>query len=552
MEILYKQVAKARRRLILGRYFAALAWCWFAALLVAAIAIGVAKIWPLEIDSWLWAGSWIGGALAVGAIEAGIWTWLRRADPLTAAIEIDHRFGLKERVSSALALPENERETEIGQALVNDAVRRVERIDVGSRFSIPLGRRNLLPILPAVVAFGLTFIADKGPEVEATAAATKQPTPLQIQQSAEVLRKNLEQKKKEAAEQGLKDAGDLFKKIEEAARELSKKDGVDRKQALVKLNDLAKELENRRENLGGNDKLKQQLSQMKDMKNGPAEKLADALKNANFDKAMKELDKLKEQMKDDKLDPEKQKQLGEQLDAMRQNLERMVEKHEQAKKELERQMQQMAAAGKNEEAKKLQQQLNKLQQQGSQMNRLKQLAGQCKQCGQALKNGDAAAAKAALDQLADQVGDMKKQSDELKMLDQMLDQIGQCKGDCAGGDKARDDFGQGNSEFKEAGDDRLQGWTNGRGRARAEGRRPESKTDTKFYDSNVKQKMNRGAAVAVGDAEGPNMKGEVQQSIKAEIEAARHESADPLTGQRLPRSQREHAKEYFDSLREGK
>ncbi len=551
METLHKQVAKARRRLILGRYFAALAGCWFAALLVATVAIGVAKIWPLEIDTWLWAGSWIGGSLAAGAIAAAISTWIRRADALAAAIELDHRFGLKERVSSALSLPESERETEIGQALVNDAVRRVERIDVGSRFAIPLGRRNLLPILPALLAFGLMFIADKGPEVEATAAATRQPTPLQIQQSAEVLRKKLEQKKKEAAEQGLKDAGDLFKKIEESARELAKKDGVDRKQALVKLNDLSKELENRREKLGGDDKLKQQLSQMKDMKNGPAEKLADALKNGNFDKAMKELDKLKEQLKDDKLDPEKQKQLGEQLDAMRQNLEKMVEKHEQVKKELERQMQQMAAAGKTDEAKKLQQQLNKLQQQGSQMNRLKQLAGQCKQCAESLKNGNASGAKEALDQLAGQVGDMKKQSDELKMLDQMLDQIGQCKGDCAGEGKFGNNPGE-NDDFKMGDGDRLTGLAPGGNKARAEGRRPESKTGTKFYDSNVKQKMNKGAAVAVGDAEGPNMKGEVQQAIKAEVEAARHDSADPLTGQRLPRSQREHAKEYFDSLREGK
>ena len=549
METLRKQVARARRRMIVGQFFAALAWCWFAALLVAALAIGATKIWPLEIDSWIWAAAWIGGSLAAGVIVAAFWTWLRRDDPLTAAIEIDHRFGLKERVSSALALPPAESETEVGQALISDAVRRVERIDVGSRFAIPLGRRNWLPLAPALLAVGLTFIADKGREPEASAAI--QPlAQQQIQQSAEALRKKLAEKKKEAAEQGLKDAGELFKRIEEAARELSKKDNVDRKQALVKLNDLAKELEARREKLGADDKLKQQLSQMKDMKNGPAEKLADALKNGNFDKALKEIDKLKEQLKSDKLDPEKQKQLGQQLDAMRQNLEKMVEKHEQAKKDLERQMQQMTAAGKNAEAKKLQQQLEKLQQQGSQMNRLKQLAGQCKQCAQAMKNGNAADAGQALDQLSDQLGDLKRQSDELKMLEQALDQIGQCKNGCSNCDK--DGNCQGDSEFSNDGSDRLTGLAGGGRRARAEGHRPEKATDTKFYDSNVKQKLDKGTAVSVGEADGPNIKGQIQEAIKAEVEAARHDSADPLTGQRLPRSQREHAKEYFDSLREGK
>jgi hypothetical protein len=549
METLRKQVARARRRLIMGRFFAALAWCWFAALLVAAVAIGLAKIWPLEVDSWLWDAGWIGGSLAVGSIVAAFWTWLRRDDPLSAAMEIDHRFGLKERVSSALSLPPAEWETEVGQALVSDAVRRVERIDVGSRFTIPLGRRNLLPLAPALLAFGLTFIADKGREPEAGAAI--QPlAKQQIQQSAEALRKKLTEKKKEAAEQGLKDAGELFKRIEEAARELSKKDGVDRKQALVKLNDLAKELEARREKLGADDKLKQQLNQMKDMKNGPAEKLADALKNGNFEKALKEIDKLKEQLKNDKLDPEKQKQLGEQLDAMRQNLDKMVEKHEQMKKDLERQMQQMTAAGKNAEAKKLQQQLEKLQQQSSQMNRLKQLAGQCKQCSQAMKSGNAADAQQALDQLGEQLSDLKRQSDELKMLEQTLDQIGQCKNGCSNCDK--DGNCQGEDGFRDDGSDRLTGNVSGGGKARAEGHRPEKATDTKFYDSNVKQKMDKGTAVSVGEADGPNIKGRVQDAIKAEVEAAKHDSADPLTGQRLPRSQREHAKEYFDSLREGK
>jgi hypothetical protein len=43
----------------------------------------------------------------------------------------------------------------------------------------------------------------------------------------------------------------------------------------------------------------------------------------------------------------------------------------------------------------------------------------------------------------------------------------------------------------------------------------------------------------------------VQQEIKAEFESARSEQADPLTGQRLPHEYRDHAKKYFDSLRQG-
>ncbi len=528
-----------------GRFVAALAWCWFGALLVAATAIAAAKVWPVEIDGSVWAGGWIGGSLAVGLVVAAVWTWLRRQEPLAAAIEIDRRFGLKERVSSALALSPNEADTDAGRALINDAVRRIERIDVPSRFKAPLGRRNLLPLLPALLVFGLMFIADRGQDTaEANAAA--QAAIQRVQQPIEVLRKKLAEPQKEAAEKGLKELSDLLKKIEGATKDLVKKDAADQKQALVKLNDLAKELEKRREQVGGDEKLKQQLAQMKDLKTGPGDKLAEALKNGNFDKALKELDKLKDQLKDSKLDPAKQQQLAEQLDAMRKSLERMVEKHEQAKRDLERQIQQAKDAGKTAEAQKLQQQLAKLQQQAPQMDRLKQLASQCKQCAGGLKSGQAQAAQQAMNQLGQQLADMKSESDELQMLDQTLDQIAEakesmCKGNCPGGQC------EGDKESDKIGDTDF-----AKGRGRASGRRPESPTDTKFYDSNVKQKIGRGSAVVVGDAYGPNAKGDVKQQIKIEIESAKHDSADPLVGQRLPKSQREHAKEYFDALREGK
>src|SRR5689334_10056239 len=98
METLRKRVTQAHRRLVFGRFLAALAVCWFAALFVAAAALAAAKLWPIDVDNWIWAGGWIGGSLTVGLIAAAVWTWLRCEEPLAAAIEIDRRFGLKERI----------------------------------------------------------------------------------------------------------------------------------------------------------------------------------------------------------------------------------------------------------------------------------------------------------------------------------------------------------------------------------------------------------------------------------------------------------------------
>ena len=73
-----------------------------------------------------------------------------------------------------------------------------------------------------------------------------------------------------------------------------------------------------------------------------------------------------------------------------------------------------------------------------------------------------------------------------------------------------------------------------------------------MYDSRVNQKVGRGSATVVGMVEGPNVKGNVQQQIQEQVESAQHGSTDPLTGRRIPRKLGEHAKEYFDGLREGK
>lgn len=54
-----------------------------------------------------------------------------------------------------------------------------------------------------------------------------------------------------------------------------------------------------------------------------------------------------------------------------------------------------------------------------------------------------------------------------------------------------------------------------------------------------------------GQADGPNAKGKVREAIQAEFEVQRTGPADPLTGQRLPKSHQEQSKQYFQALRDG-
>jgi hypothetical protein len=91
----------------------------------------------------------------------------------------------------------------------------------------------------------------------------------------------------------------------------------------------------------------------------------------------------------------------------------------------------------------------------------------------------------------------------------------------------------------------------GLGQGKGIGPRPEERNNTNLRDTQVHQNPGRGAAVG-GWVEGPNIKGQVEQSIKEEMASQAAEPADPLTIERLPRNQRDQAEQYFDALREGK
>src|SRR5207245_10769172 len=87
-------------------------------------------------------------------------------------------------------------------------------------------------------------------------------------------------------------------------------DATDRKDALLKINDLAKEIEKRKQDLGGADKMRKELDKLKDIAKGPADKMADALKEGDFGKAQEEMKKLTEELKAGKLGKEDQEKLA--------------------------------------------------------------------------------------------------------------------------------------------------------------------------------------------------------------------------------------------------
>lgn len=554
---LQKQVRLARRRMTIQYFLATLPWTLTATLVLATVAVVAPKLWPLSTDPQLWSLSWIGGAVALGVVLSIVITALRRADEMDAAIAIDRRYGLKERVSSSLSLNDEERDSITGSALINDAARRVSKVDVRDKFEVRANRWALLPLLIGGAAFGLTFLTDAQLDVDSSSANASTIAPKKrVQNSTQRLIKNSERLKKEAAERGLADATDLFKKLEEGVSDMRSKNDVDQRKALVKLNDIARDLQNRQRELLKKDHFQKQMEGLRDIKQGPADKLAKSLKNGDFKAAMDSLKQLQDAMKSGDMTEEQKAQLKEQLSEMKNKIQDMAAAHERMKRDLQEQIRQKVAQGDRDAANKLQNKLDQMMQQDKQMAQMQQMGEKMAQAAQAMQQGDMDAAQAQLSELAEGLEAMQAEMEEMEMLEEALDQIASAKdsmncqscggmgcADCMGGDMGMDGmFGMGDGEGEGEGDG--QGMGEGQGR----GDRPEEETNTGFYDSQVRAKPQRGKSIVTGTAAGPNRAGQAIEDIKAEIEAAERSEDDPLTNQRLSRPLRDLTREYFEAL----
>ena len=553
MDQLHEQVARARRRLVLEQFLARVVWCVFAALVVAAVAIAVPRLIAIPSLPLRWDAICLIAAVAAGVVIAGVWTYLAHRSDLEAAVEIDRRFDLRERVASSLSLSPDDQTTDAGKALVNDAIRAVGRLDIGSKFRVQLSRRAWLPLVPAIIAFALVLFVntrEAASNLDPNSAANVKE---QIKNATESARKKLEEQHKLADKQGLKEAGDLFKQIEQGTKELTEKKDIDKTKAAVKLNDLAKQLEERREQLGGKEAIQKQLQSMKSMGAGPGEKVAQAMKDGDWKKATEEIGKLAKQLQDGKLNDKEKEELAKQLGEMKDKLEAAAEAHQQAMNDLKKQIEQEKHDGNLTKAGELQQKLDDMKKQQPQMDRLQQMAQHMGQAQQGLQNGNAGKAGSAMAQMAQQMDQMEKEAGEAPILDAAMNQLEMakdamvcpnCQGKgcemCQGGGKpgnAQNPNGKPGS---------------GLGQGKGNGSRPEERNNTNLRDTQVHQNPGRGAAVFGGLVEGPNIKGQVEQSIKDEMASQAAEPADPLTIERLPRNQREQAEQYFDALREGK
>lgn len=546
-----RKVRSARRRVILGRFGHALCITLFAALIVATLAIALPALRVMDIDFTTWAYSWIGGCSLAAVIAAAVYSVVTAPSVESVATEVDIRFGLRERLSSSMTLHDEDRDSAFGLALVADAEKRADQLAVADRFSLKPTKLGWLPIsIIPVLAIVFLLVEPMSESNAASDIKTDAVETQQVQTVAAQLKKRIQQQRRKAEAEDLKEAQQLFEKMESELDKITKRQNLNKKDAMIAMNDLKKELEERREQLGSPEQLRRAMSQMKGLESGPGEKVAKSIEKGEFSKAKEMVKDLASKMRDGELGEKEKEQLKKQIEQMKKAMEKAVAEHEKKKEELKQQIEQARKDGRGQDAAKMQQQLNALQQKDSQMQQMSKMAEAMSKAQQAMQQGDGKQAADALEQMADQLGEMQQEMSELEDLQSALDQLSQSKNQMrcekCGGAGCQQCQGMGQGMFGQG--DNGDGLGSGR---RGYGDRPEQEENTNTYETQVRGQVKKGKAIIAGFADGPNRKGVTREDVKQAIQGSLTEESDPTENQTLPRTEREHAQQYFDSLRDG-
>jgi hypothetical protein len=279
------------------------------------------------------------------------------------------------------------------------------------------------------------------------------------------------------------------------------------------------------------------------MQRGPADKVAKALQEGDFQKAVDAMQELNDKLKSGELTEKEREELAKQLDQMRDKIQETVQAHQDAKEKLREQIEEQKKQGNLAKAGELQRQLDRLNELNEQMNKLGQMAENLSEASESLRNGQSQQASQQLQEMTEQLQEMQSQLDELEMIESAMDEIADAKAAMCEGQDGDLAFGMGMGQGNQ-GDQPGMGMGEGQG----EGDRPEERTDTSNYRSRVAQNVQQGEAIRGGYASGRNLAGNSQEAIKQEILNARPESADPVENVRLPRVERDHSREYFQNF----
>jgi septal ring factor EnvC (AmiA/AmiB activator) len=534
--VLQRQVARAGRRLFLQTLVDMLVWCWVGALAVSA-GWFLVRLYVLgqAVGDWRsWAVA--GGALGVGAVVAVILAFLRAPSRLAAALLIDDRFGLRERVTTGLTLPGELEQTPAGQALLADVGERVNNLDVASRFPVRLRwSAALVPALAVALLLGAFFLEPVRTEAKGDGAAA---AGLDAKVDEEA-KKAIEQARKRVLEAKADDRKDKSEKLQQIEAELDKlvnkphETKQDLRERTQEINDIEADIKKREKDLADkNQALKEQLKNLdrfshRNDPDGPASPLEKALAKGDFKKALDEAEKLAKKLEDQKLSDKEKEELQKQLKDLKEELQKIADQKEEEDK-----LEELNKKGELDE-EQLERELEKVKQKKANLKGAQELADELEQCNQCMKQGDCEGAAKSLKKAMGRLKKMGGDEQELQDLASKLQAL----------QEAKKCMGQGMCEGKNG---------NNLGKGKFPGtKRPENKEgDFKYQLKRERVDFDPKGQKEITDfVQGRSFKKKPSSEMSGAVKQATQEAPEALERQRLPREASDMTRGYYENLR---
>lgn len=550
MRELEAPIGRAWRRMRLQRFLTVLVWSLLATLSLAAVAIAVDRFSAVRLPGAWWLPLAVGSGLAV--LAAALIAAFSGPSWMDAAVAIDRAFGLNERLSTALTLPADLRETAAGRALTQDAIQHVEALDIASRFGLARPRLAWIPVVPALLAAGFAALPEDLLSRAAAAATgtkppqvTKKADPKAVKQAMIAASKKLEAKKKALDGVQATETARLVAELQKAVEDLAKSPPADKQQAMVQLNKLADAVKERQKQLGSAEEMSRQLEQLKDLgRGGPADSFAKELAKGEYQKAAEQLKQLSDKLAKGELSEAQKQQLQQQLGDMKKQLEQMANQ-QQRREQLEEALKQGKISQETYEQQKA-----KLQQQGQQLQKLQEMAQQLGEAQKQMNQGDMQKAAETLGASQQQLQEMAQAAQQLEALDGAMADLQEAKNGMNG--EGSNQMGEGLEGSNMLGQGSRPGSGNGLGRGRGQGDRPVAPDDTAAFDSKVRQQITRGKAILGGLSDpSKQVRGESVLEGQGQVEAAASAAAEALSDQKIPGEYKKHVQGYFDRVRKG-
>jgi hypothetical protein len=533
-----RQLTAVSRRLYMQTFLDRLVWCWSGALVLASVWFFAESYLLASPADWLkWAVA--GGLLAVATALAGGLAVLAAPSRLIAALSLDERFGLRERVTTSLTLGAGQASSPAGQALLADVNQRIGSLDVRSKFPVSMSRSAFVVPVCATI-FACVALLYEPPKTQALTGPTdegKQPI-ANVAKVDEAMKKLAKKPIEKAADKPkTEEIERLEAKLEEIANRPRKtkdelRERVKEMKALEdrmrkRENELASKLDNRDQALKKLDKMNEGA------KDGPAKDLQKALSQGNMDQAKDALEKLSKKI--DQMSEKDKEKLAKQLKEMEEKLKRLADNKEK-KEELEK----LKKDGKlSDEA--FEREMKDLEKQGENLKDLQDLADKMGQCKKCLEQGDAKGAKQKMQDAADKMKELGADDETLEDLREQMKRLQDAKkAGKNGSGEGKDD----NGDPQPNDTDQPNDGGIGAGR-RAQG----GDVPTKSFETKARTPFDaKGKKIFDGYAPGQNFRKKSTSEIIEDIEQARQESSEAIETQRIPKAARDMAKGYFKNL----